>query len=132
MSPVLLDAIGGDYDAAAQFVALMDQCLQQCAGVVRDGACEEQIVQHEEIAVDDGSQPDLALCLGSSWRSRGRSRRSQDTDLVALQDRRIGNRLGDVGLPEPRLAQYRRCRRGHNEHGPRKACARACSSSRRS
>jgi hypothetical protein len=59
--PILHDAIGGDDDAAAQFVALMDHCLQQGAGVVGDGACEEQIVQHEEIAVDDGSQPDLAL-----------------------------------------------------------------------
>ena len=42
--PVLHDAIGGDDDAAAQFVALMDQGLQQCAGVVGDGAREEQIV----------------------------------------------------------------------------------------
>ena len=32
--PILHDAIGGDDDAAAQFVALMDQGLQQSAGVV--------------------------------------------------------------------------------------------------
>lgn len=63
--PVLHDAIGGDDDAAAQFVALMDHGLQQCAGVVRDGACDEQIVQHEEIAVDDGSRPDIALRDGA-------------------------------------------------------------------
>ena len=40
--PILHDAIGGDDDAAAQFVTLMDQGLQQSAGVVGDGACEEQ------------------------------------------------------------------------------------------
>ncbi|MEY9138752.1 hypothetical protein ABIE79_010282 [Bradyrhizobium diazoefficiens] len=38
---LLHDAIGGDDDAAAQFVTLMDQGLQQSAGVVGDGACEE-------------------------------------------------------------------------------------------
>lgn len=41
--PVLHDPIGGDDDAAAQFVALMDQGLQPCAGVVGDGACEDAI-----------------------------------------------------------------------------------------
>ncbi|WP_292342420.1 hypothetical protein [Mesorhizobium sp.] len=39
----------------------MDQGLQPSAGVVGDGACEEQIVEHEEIAVDDCSHPGLAL-----------------------------------------------------------------------
>ncbi len=66
--PVLHDAIGGDDDAAVQFAALMDQSLQQCAGVVRDGVCEEQIVPNEEIAVDDGSQPDLAEFMALRWK----------------------------------------------------------------
>jgi len=64
-APVLHDTIGGDDDAAMQFVALMDQGLQQCAGIVGNGAGEEQIVQYEQITVDDVSQPDLALCDGA-------------------------------------------------------------------
>ncbi len=103
-SPILHDAIGGDDDAAAQFVALMDQGLQQGAGVVRDGAGEEQIVQHEEIAVDDGSQPDLALRRGVQDVAVEEVVGLKILDLVALQDRLIGNRLGDVGLPGARFA----------------------------
>lgn len=88
----------------AQFAALMDQDLQQCVGVVREGACEKQIVQHEEIAVDDGSRPDVALrdgARGVRWKKSSVSR----LDLIALQDRLIGNRLGDVGLPRCRVCR---------------------------
>lgn len=109
------DAIGGDDDAAAQLVALMDQGLQQCAGVVKDGACEEQIVQHEEIAVDDGLQPDLALRRGVQGVVVEEVVGLKILDLVALQDRLIGNRLGDVGLPGARFADPQGVLAGGNE-----------------
>jgi hypothetical protein len=113
--PVLHDAIRCDDDAAAQFVALMDQGLQQCAGVVGDGACEEQIVQHQEIAVDDGSQSDLALRRGVQGVAVEEVVGLKILDLVALQDRLIGNRLGDVGFPGARFADEQRVLAGGNE-----------------
>ncbi|CKV76445.1 Uncharacterised protein [Mycobacterium tuberculosis] len=93
----------------------MDQGLQQGAGVVRDGAGEEQIVQHEEIAVDDGSQPDLALRRGVQDVAVEEVVGLKILDLVALQDRLIGNRLGDVGFPGARFADEQRVLAGGNE-----------------
>ncbi len=72
----------------------MDQGLQPCAGLVGDGACEEQIVQHEEIAVDDCSHPGFALRRGVQSVAVEEVIGLEILDLVAVQDRLIGNRLG--------------------------------------
>ena len=64
-SPVLHDAIGCNDDATAQLVALMDEGLQQRAGLIRDGAGEEQIVEHKQIGVDDAAQSRFTLSGGS-------------------------------------------------------------------
>lgn len=107
--PILHDAIGGDDDAAVEFVALMNQGLQQCAGIVSDGAGEEQIVQHEEIAVDD-RRSWASRCAGEFLHGVAMEEvvGLNILDLVALQDRLIGNRLGDVGLPGARFADKQR------------------------
>lgn len=93
----------------------MDQGLQQGAGVVGDGACEEQIVQHQEIAADDGSQPDVALRDGAQGAAVEEVICLEILDLVTLQDRLKGNRLGDVGLPGARFADKQRVLAGGNE-----------------
>ena len=77
--------------------------MQQGAGIVGDGAGEGQIVQHEEIAIDDVSQPDLALRDGAQCVTVEKVIGLEVLDLVALQDRLIGNRLGDVRFPGARL-----------------------------
>jgi hypothetical protein len=44
-----------------QLVALVDQRLQQGAGVIGNRARQEQVIQHEQIAIEDGSQPGFTL-----------------------------------------------------------------------
>jgi hypothetical protein len=60
-APILHNAVGRDDNASMQFVALMDQRLQQRAGGVGDRTRQEQVIQHEQIALEDGSQPGFAL-----------------------------------------------------------------------
>jgi hypothetical protein len=60
-APILHNTVGRDENAAMQFVALMDQGLQQRAGGVVDRTRQEQVVQHKQITLEDGSQPGFAL-----------------------------------------------------------------------
>lgn len=103
-APVLHDAIGRDDDAAVQFVALMDQGLQQSASFVGDGASEEQVVEHEQIAVKDAPQSSFALSGGAEGISIEEPVGLEILDLVALQDGLVGDRLGHVRFSSGGLA----------------------------
>lgn len=94
--PVLYDAVGGDDDTAMQLVALVDQRLQQGAGVIGNRARQEQVIQHEQIAVEDSSQPGFLL---GGWAQGITVKEVVGLEvlyLVPLQDSLVGDSLRQV------------------------------------
>jgi hypothetical protein len=107
-APVLHDPVGSDDEAAAQFVALVHDGLQQlCAGLA-DAAREEEIVQHQKGGLDVAAQylgllgraaQPVACELGVGF---------DVPDVVTLQGGLVGHGLGDVALAGAGLADDQR------------------------
>src|SRR6266478_8629351 len=64
LAPVLDDAVGGDDDTAAQFVAPVHHGLQQLGTGVGDAARQEQIVEHEQVRLGALAQHALLCVVG--------------------------------------------------------------------
>lgn len=92
----------------------MRVCSHAPARVVGDGACEEQIFQHEEIVADERSHPRLALRGGVLSVAVKEVIVLEILDLAAVEYRLMGNRLGDVGFPGARFADEQRVLAGGN------------------
>ncbi len=95
-APILHNAVGRDDNASMQFVALMDQRLQQRAGGVGDRTRQEQVIQHEQIALEDGSQPGFALGSRAQRVTVKEVVGLKILHLVALQDGLVGDGLRNV------------------------------------
>ena len=107
-APVLHHPVGGDDDGTVQFVALMDDGLQDLGGFWADAPCQEQVVEHQQVGLDPALEQ-LGALSGASQRVAGKlSIGLQVAHVVALADGLVGQGLGHMALAGAGLAYDQR------------------------